>query len=114
MECSSRSLSWRSGLPLLVVLTCRPRGAGIRLPNSRALEDSAGHLMLMLNPLNAAASGSMLQSILGVKTVSPQVVDLIHERAGGNPLLPRRNHPIAHRGGRASAGERHGGPGPRG
>jgi tetratricopeptide (TPR) repeat protein/class 3 adenylate cyclase len=76
-----------SGLPLLVVLTCRPRGAGIRLPNSRALEDSAGHLMLMLNPLNAAASGSMLQSILGVKTVSPQVVDLIHERAGGNPFF---------------------------
>ncbi|HEY7028858.1 MAG TPA: protein kinase, partial [Gemmatimonadales bacterium] len=75
-----------SGLPLLVVLTCRPRGAGIRLPNSRALEDSA-HLMLVLNPLNAAASSSMLQSILGVKTVSPQVVDLIHERAGGNPFF---------------------------
>jgi serine/threonine protein kinase/tetratricopeptide (TPR) repeat protein len=76
-----------SGLPLLVVLTCRPRGAGIRLANSRALEDTGGYLTLMLNPLNADASSSMLQSILGVKTVSPQVIDLIHERAGGNPFF---------------------------
>jgi hypothetical protein len=43
--------------------------------------------MLMLNPLDAAASSSMLRSILGVETVSPQVVDLIHERAGGNPFF---------------------------
>ena len=76
-----------SSLPLLVVLTSRPRGAGLRSTNPRALQDSAGHLILMLDPLDAAASSTMLRSILGVETVSPQVVDLIHERAGGNPFF---------------------------
>jgi predicted ATPase len=74
--------------PLLVVVTCRPRrGHGPQLPYSRAWGDPASHLTLMLDPLDAASSGSMLQSILGADSIAPGVVDLIHERAGGNPFF---------------------------
>ncbi len=73
-----------AGFPLLVVVTCRSRP---RSSSLRAWTDTASHVTVALAPLDAGASGVMLQSILRVDRIPDQLVELIHERAGGNPFF---------------------------
>jgi tetratricopeptide (TPR) repeat protein/tRNA A-37 threonylcarbamoyl transferase component Bud32/class 3 adenylate cyclase len=69
-----------SGFPLLVVVTSRP---GVTHAWGHQ-----GHLATVsLDPLDPGSSGSMLRSILGATTLPSGLVDLIHERTGGNPFF---------------------------
>lgn len=71
------------GFPLLVVVTCR----GPRPSLYRGWADPGNHPILALEPLDSGSSGAMLQSILRVNQVPPRLVELIHERTGGNPFF---------------------------
>lgn len=73
-----------AGFPLLVVVTCRTRG---RSPSLRTWTDPGSHMTVLLAPLDAGSSGVMLQSILRVASVPGQLIELVHERAGGNPFF---------------------------
>jgi tetratricopeptide (TPR) repeat protein len=68
------------GFPLLVVVTSRPGSAHVWEHQGRLATVS-------LDPLDAGCSGSMLRSILGVTAVPSGLVDLIHDRTGGNPFF---------------------------
>lgn len=69
-----------SAYPLLVVVTYRPERTfdwgRVASPTS-----------IRLGPLDRAASAAIIQSVLEVDDVSDELVDIIHDRTGGNPFF---------------------------
>lgn len=68
-----------TGYPLFVVVTARP-GYGVD-PGSTG---QTTHIAL--KPLEQAATGAMLRSVLNVEQPADALVSLIHERTAGNPF----------------------------
>ena len=67
-------------LPVLLVVTTRPDGAG-SLP-------SGEHVSLVhIAPLDAAASADIARAVFAADQVAPALVAYLHERTGGNPFF---------------------------
>jgi class 3 adenylate cyclase/tetratricopeptide (TPR) repeat protein len=69
--------------PWLVCVTRRPQGADFADP------DVDGHVQLALGPIDARAAQALALAAAGEVAVSDEVLAVLVERAGGNPLFVR-------------------------
>lgn len=88
LDSASWALLERASLldvPLLLVIATRPIGAPP--PEFERIRSSPKTQLLVLEPLPAADVSSLVEQRLGVHSLSPPVLDLICERAEGNPFF---------------------------
>lgn len=73
------------GIPLLILVALRPLADPP--PPYQSLRALPGSQCLMLEPLSAEESQTLVCQRLGVATIPQAVADLIHDRAEGRPLF---------------------------
>jgi len=71
---------------VLLVLSTRPAGEAAAKEH-RELSQSPQALWIRPAPLGSSHTAAVLRERLGVPTIAPEVVELVHARAGGNPFF---------------------------
>lgn len=82
LDLFAKLLEWLRTRPFVLVATARPELSDRWSPGPGRHDLS----VLNLEPLGAAAVGSLVRELLGADT-TPELVALLHERSGGNPFF---------------------------